>query len=248
MMADAAPDTHALADTKPAAADHLVLMTWLSPSFPVGAFAYSHGLEWAYDCGDVTNAAALQGWLIDLIDHGAARNDAIFFVETWRVVETWRAVDAGDAARLSNITELSLALANSTERRLETVTQGNAFMNVIEASWPNAGTTLLRGTVQGDTPYPIAVAAAAAGHGMAREAALQAMLLAFIANLISASVRLGIIGQTDGQRITAALVPNVMALAQASMGRTLADLGSAVFRADIGALRHETQYSRLFRS
>jgi urease accessory protein len=241
MMADTALDKHARADTKPAAADHLALMTWLSPSFPVGAFAYSHGLEWAYDCGDVTDAAALHDWLTDLIDHGAARNDAIFFGETWQ------AINAGDPARLVDI-ELALALANSTERRLETVTQGNAFINVIEASWPNSGTAMLRSAIQGDTPYPIAVAAAAAGHGMAREAALQAVLLAFIANLLSAAVRLGIIGQTDGQRITAALVPNVMALAQVSMGRTLADLGSAVFRADIGALRHETQYSRLFRS
>ncbi len=217
-------------------------MTWLSPSFPVGAFAYSHGLEWAYESGDVTDADALRGWLTDLLDHGAARNDAIFFVETWQ------AVMAGDRARLAEITELALALANSAERRLETVTQGNAFMNVIGASWPNSGTALLRDAVAGDVPYPIAVAAAAAGHGMAREAALQAVLLAFIANLISASVRLGIIGQTDGQRITAALVPNVVALAQAGMSRTLADLGSATFRADIGALRHETQYSRLFRS
>ena len=96
--------------------------------------------------------------------------------------------------------------------------------------------------------YPVAVAAAAAGHGLPLEASLQAFVLAQVAAAVSATVRLGPIGQTDGQKIQATLIPRVRALAREAVSSTLADLGSCAFRADIAAMRHETQYSRLFRS
>jgi urease accessory protein len=96
--------------------------------------------------------------------------------------------------------------------------------------------------------YPVAVAAAAAGHGIALREALEAFLLGFVSNLVSAAVRLGIVGQTDGQRVVAALVPAVRERASAMREATLDDLGGAAFRSDLAALRHETQYTRLFRS
>ena len=96
--------------------------------------------------------------------------------------------------------------------------------------------------------YPIAVAAAASGHGLPLGASLEAFALAQVANLVSAALRLGPIGQTDGQRIIAALLPSVRALARAARNSSLADLGGAAFRSDIAAMRHESQYSRLFRS
>jgi urease accessory protein len=221
---------------------HLPLMVWLSPSFPVGAFAYSHGLEWAFEAGDLHNAATLRDWLEALVVHGSLRNDLILFANTCRVV------GAGDDAGLNETAELALALANSAERRLETVTQGNAFIASVRAAWPCDAIEHLRSIWQGDIAYPIAVGVAAAGHGLPLRPSLEAYGLGFVANLVSASVRLGIVGQTDGQRITAGLVPALRQAAAAAETATLDDLGGCTLRSDLASLRHETQYSRLFRS
>ncbi|HEV7259685.1 MAG TPA: urease accessory protein UreF [Bosea sp. (in: a-proteobacteria)] len=223
-------------------AAHLPLMVWLSPSFPVGAFAYSHGLEWAFESGDLHDAATLQDWLEALVSHGSLRNDLILFACAARAVET------GDDAALVEIAELALALANSAERRLETVTQGNAFVTALRAAWPCAAIDRLKAAWAGDVAYPLAVATASAGHGLPLAASLEAYGLAFVANLVSASVRLGIVGQTDGQKVTAALVPAVQVAAAGAAPATLGDLGGCTLRSDIASLRHETQYSRLFRS
>lgn len=221
---------------------HLPLMIWLSPSFPVGAFAYSHGLEWAFEAGDLHDAATLRDWLEVLVGQGSLRNDLILFAAAFRATRD------DDGAGLAQVAELALALANSAERRLETVTQGNAFLATLRTAWPCPALERLRQAWPGDAAYPVAVAVASAGHDLPLPAALEAYGLAFVANLVSASVRLGIVGQTDGQRITAGLVPALHAAAGAAAAATLDDLGGCAFRSDIAALRHETQYSRLFRS
>jgi urease accessory protein len=219
---------------------HLPLMVWLSPAFPVGAFAYSHGLEWAHETGDVADAASLEGWLSDLLAYGAVRNDAILFAAAYR--------GAGDGPALAEVAELALVLAGSEERRLETATQGDAFAAVIARSWPCGAIDLLKEAWHGPLTYPVAVAAAAAGHGIPLLEALEAFILGFVANLVSAAVRLGVIGQTDGQRVIAALVPQVRELAALARDGGLDDLGTCAFRSDLAALAHETQYTRLFRS
>lgn len=221
---------------------HLPLMVWLSPSFPVGAFAYSHGLEWAFEAGDLHDAETLRDWLDALVSHGSLRNDLILFATVFR------AVAAGDRVELAEAAELALALANSAERRLETVTQGNAFVAALRAAWPCAALDDLRRAWEGDVAYPVAVAVAAAGHDLPLRTSLEAYGLAFVANLVSAAVRLGIVGQTDGQRVTAGLVPALHRAAGEAEAATLDDLGGCAFRSDLAALRHETQYSRLFRS
>lgn len=223
-------------------AAHLPLLVWLSPAFPVGAFAYSHGLEWAHEAGDVTNAASLQAWLEDLLDHGAARNDAILFVEAFH------AVAAANDTRVADVAELALALANTAERHLEAATQGNAFVAAIGNAWPCEAIDRLRRGCDGPVAYPVAVGVASAGHGVGLPDALQAFSLGFVSNLVSAAVRLGIVGQTDGQRIIVALIPAVLRLAAFAEDTTLDDLGSCAFRSDLASLHHETQYTRLFRS
>lgn len=215
-------------------------MVWLSPAFPVGAFAYSHGLEWAQEAGDLTDAASLQAWLADLLVLGAPRNDTILFAEAFRAVE------AGSKRRLAAVAEMALALASSAERTLETTTQGDAFVAAVARSWPTVALDPLESLDH--VAYPIAVATAAAGHGIPLGPALEAFGLGFVQNLVSAAVRLGVVGQTDGHRIVAALIPAVRELAAFGAESTLDDLGSAAFRSDLAALRHETQYSRLFRS
>lgn len=221
---------------------HLPLMIWLSPAFPVGAFAYSHGLEWAVEAGDLPDAASLEGWLADLVAHGSLRNDALL------LAAAYRAVAKGDHAALADVAELALALCPSAERRLETSTQGGAFLSAIARAWPCAAVEAFRADVEGDVAYPVAVGVAAAGHGLPLPETLQAFALAFVANLVSAAVRLGVVGQTDGQRVTAALVPALFAAARDAEEGDLDDLGGCAFRSDLASLRHETQYTRLFRS
>jgi urease accessory protein len=221
----------------------LELLVWLSPSFPVGAFAYSHGLEWAREAGDVRDAASLEAWLADLLAHGAARNDAIL------LTAAFRAALSGDDGALHDAAELALALSTSAERRLETTTQGNAFLLAIARTFPCEPAQRLRAKIFcGEVAYPVALGTAAAGHAIPLPDLLRAYALAFVQNLVSAAIRLGIVGQTDGLRVVAALMPAVEALAAEAQDLTLEDCGGAAFRSDLAALRHETQYTRLFRS
>ncbi len=213
------------------------LMAWLSPSYPVGAFTHSHGLEWEIEAGTVSDAEGLCAWIGEILCHGAGRQDAIL------MAATWRAARAGDAARLETVAELAAALAPSRERRTETMSQGRAFTLATEAAWP-AGA----GGDPADLAYPVAVGLAAARHAVPLEPALIAYLHAFAANLVSAGVRLVPLGQTDGQRAIARLEPVVAAVAAEALTASLDDLGGCVLLADIASMRHETQYTRLFRT
>ena len=220
----------------------LPLLLWLSPAFPVGAFAYSHGLEWAVEAGDIFDLASLLAWLDDLCDFGAPRADAMLFAAAHR------AVAARDGEGLRRTNELAIALATSQERRLETGAQGAAFLAAVRAAWDCEALALLPAAGGDPVAYPVAVGVASAGHGFALAAALSAFVVAQFANLVSAAVRLGAIGQTDGQRALAALLPRLAAMASECRSADLAALGGCAFRSDLAALRHETQYSRLFRS
>jgi len=218
----------------------LPLAVWFSPMFPVGAFAYSHGLEWAHEAGDIADAEDLRDWLTTLVERGALHNDAII------LAAAYRAALLSDARDLVDINELALALATSRERRLETATQGSAFLLAIRKSWPCATLEFLN--PEEEIAYPIAVALAAAGHNLPLDATLHMYCLGFISNLVSAAIRLGIIGQTDGQRVIAALMPVVLETARSCASKNLDELGGSAFRSDLASLRHETQYTRLFRS
>jgi urease accessory protein len=218
------------------------LMAWLSPAFPVGAFSYSSGIEWAVEAGDIKNAETLHAWLAVMLAEGGGFCDAVLFAQAHR------AIAANDDRALRAVAELASALAPSKERHLETTAQGNAFVEATRAAWPCPALDRLKGIWDGPVAYPVAVAAASAGHGIALEPALAAYLQAVAANWVSAGVRLIPLGQTDGQRVLAALEPVVAATAQRALGASLDDIGSAAFRADLASARHETQYTRLFRS
>ncbi len=220
----------------------LPLLIWLSPTFPVGAFAYSHGLEWAVEAGDIADAASLQGWLVDLLEFGAPRSDAVLFAAAFRASE------AADWAELAEINTLAVALTPSAERRLETTAQGAAFVAAARAAWDCEPLRRLERAGGSRIAYPVAVAAAASGHAQSLDTSIGAFILTQVGNLVSAALRLGPIGQTDGQRILAALVPRIRDLTREARTAGLAGLGGCAFRSDIAAMRHETQYSRLFRS
>ncbi len=239
------------ADTRPLPEDGQLspaglqkLQAWLSPSFPVGAFSYSHGLEWAVEDGTVTSAATLRSWLGDVLSHGAGRTDAVLFAHAWR------AAGAGDLDRLREIAELAAAFQPSRERALETTAQGRAFLSAVSAAWPSPALASLAAIFPADLAiaYPVAVALATAAEGVALKPALVAYLGSFAANLISAGVRAIPIGQTDGQRVVAAMAALIEAISGAALATPLDDIGGIAFRADIASMKHETQYTRLFRS
>ena len=215
----------------------LHLLTWLSPAFPTGGFAYSHGLEWAVEAGDIRGEADLAVWLNDVLRHGAGRTDAILLRHAHR---------AGDLPTLANLAELAAAAQPCLERRAETLGQGGAFA-LAAAVW---GAPLLAALLAagGPVPYPIAVGALARAHGVDEDDAAPGLLHAFTANLVSAAVRLVPLGQTAGLCVLAALEPAVADVAAETRAATLDDLGGACFRSDIAAMRHETQYTRLFRT
>lgn len=220
------------------------LLAWLSPAFPVGGFSYSHGLEWAIEDGSVHDGTSLAAWLTDILCHGAGRNDAILFTATWQ------AADCGDHDRLRAVAELGAAFQPSRERHLESTAQGRAFLAAVQAAWACERLTALAAALApaDALPYPVAVALCAAAHGIPAAPALGAMLNGFVATVVSAGVRAIPLGQTDGLRVVAALGPVIDAVTAAAAAASLDDLGGAALRADIASMKHETQYTRLFRS
>jgi urease accessory protein len=218
------------------------LMTWLSPSFPVGSFSYSSGLEWAVEAGDITDAASLRGWLAAMLADGSGFCDGVF------LAQAHRAVEVEDDAALRGIAELAAALVPSRERQLETSAQGRAFIEIARAAWSCEALERTIAQCDGTIVYPVAVGLAGAVHDIPLAPTLHAYLHALASNWISAASRLVPLGQTDSQRVLAALEPVVAATANRATVATLDDLGSATFRADLASLRHETQYTRLFRS
>ena len=223
------------------------LLTWMSPGWPIGAFAHSGGLEWAVEAGHVVDAAGCAAWLGDLLGHGALRNDAVLFVHAWR------AAAAEDRARLVAVAELALASQTGFERRLEASAQGAAFHRIALATADHGRfAALLALAEDAELAYPVAAAVQCACNGVALAPALTAFLHAAVANLVSAAQRLVPLGQTDGQRLLRGLRPKVFALAEEAAALPDDDpftqLGGCTLVAELGCMAHETQYTRLFRT
>lgn len=218
------------------------LMTWLSPAFPVGAFSYSSGIEWAVEAGDVEGAASLRDWLDAMLQHGTGFCDAVLLCHAYRATE--RHDDAG----LLAVAELAAAFVTSAERLLETLSQGRAFIEIARKAWDSDGLGRAVAACGEAIAYPVAVGLVSASHGVPLPATLHGFLHAVTSNWISAGARLIPLGQTDSQRVLAALEPSVIATGTRALTASLDDLGTATFRADLASLRHETQYTRLFRS
>jgi urease accessory protein len=214
------------------------LLSWLSPGYPVGAFSYSHGLEYAVETGRVSTAEDVSDWVSTVLLQGTGRVDGVLFRESYSAVieENW--------SHLDGIVDLGNAFQATSEFALETRAQGNAFIKATLAAWPaDALTWIERGAV-----YPVAVGVACAAHAIPLETSLHGYFHAFAANLVSAAVRLVPLGQTDGQLAIAALAGPVAQAQQQALFIPLDDIGSAAPLIDLASMHHETQYTRLFRS
>jgi urease accessory protein len=217
------------------------LMAWLSPAYPIGAFSYSHGIEYAVEAGLVRDAASLGDFVATVLEAGTGRSDAALFAETYRSFVT------RDAARIDTVTALAAAWRGTREMALESEAQGAAFLAATNAAWPHEILAAFCARHKA-AALPVAVAVACAAHGIALDLALQAYLQALAANLVSAGVRLIPLGQSDGQRVIAGLERSVAAAAEAAQTTPLDAIGTAAPLIDWCSMRHETQYTRLFRS
>lgn len=206
----------------------LQITQWLSPAFPVGGYAYSHGLEAAIAAEEVCDAEGLERWLRAVLEHGSGRNDAIL------LCHALRAPDRAEA-----LAGLAEALATSRERWTETREQGAAFAGAVNA---------LTGSDRPARPLPVALGEAAAGLGLAPAQVAALYLHAFTSNLVSAGIRFIPLGQTEGQAVLARLKRSIVVLAETAEAASLDDLGGAAFGADLAAMRHETLEVRLFKS
>lgn len=219
----------------------LKLQSWLSPAFPIGAFSYSHGLEPAIEAGVVRDRASMTAWIEALLTHGSGRIDAHFFAAAWRA--------APDAAAAAALADEARAWTPTAELAMEAELQGDAFLKTVVAAWPDPALDALAAAALGRPPLAVAAGFAAGAHGAPLDLAVPLYLQAFVANLISAGVRLIPLGQTDGQKATAALEPAVASAAAAALAPDAAnDLWTATPAHEIASMAHETQYARIFRS
>jgi urease accessory protein len=219
------------------------LLAWLSPAYPVGAYTYSHGLEWAVEAGLVRDRPSLEAWLATILRHGGGWQDAVM------LAHAYRAVANRDDLAWRELRGLAQAWSPTAELALETRAQGEAFAAASLASWPDPEDRLPELLADGPgLTYQIAVAAVAATHDVRLELILPAYLQAFAANLVSAAVRAVPLGQTDGQKALAALEPVIAEVAVAARACPFDELGTSALTVDLCSMRHETQYTRLFRS
>ncbi len=211
------------------------LLTWLSPAFPVGSFAWSQGLETAIAEGRVADAASLKDWIGGSIAHGGLRTDAIVLAQAH--------IGQQNAARLAEIAELAIALTAASERRLETTLTGETF-GIAARAWPSD----VFARLPQPCPYPVAVGAIAGAHGIGLNETLIGYLTASVHSQVSVAVRLVPLGQTAGLQVMAGLETAIAALASAAANLSLDDISGIAYAAEIAQMRHETLGTRIFRS
>ena len=205
----------------------VTVMQWLSPAFPIGGFAYSHGLEWAINKGYVSNREEFQKWISDLLEYGSLKNDAILI----------KLVLQGSDPK--EINELAMALCPASERLSETQLQGGAFCKIMREVWS---------LEIDDLTLPIALALAAKNESIDQNLVVPAYLHSFCSNLISVAMRLIPIGQTDGQKTLRELSPLISDSVRAVAKSDKDDLGSACFLSDVSAMQHEYLQPRVFKT
>ena len=219
--------------------------SWLSPAFPTGSYSYSHAIEWAVQAGHIHDRESLVDWLEADLCYGSGRNEAIFFIEAWRSAKE------NDCEKLLELAELAAAFRGTSEFALETWQQATACLATLRRVWPDP---LLESLSELLSEFRIAPALSvvlgvrSATQGIPTTLALPAFLQSYLANLVTAGVRLIPLGQSDGQFAIAELERAVLALAAQAQAATTRDLGSAAFMVDLSCASHETQYTRLFRS
>ncbi len=214
----------------PTDADILTLAQWLSPAYPVGGFAYSHGLEAAIENGSVTNSNKTADWVLEVLENGSGWNDALFLVAAYL---------ARNAVELSHVDATARAFCASSERLMETNNLGQAFGTVTSDVW---------GLDLGAYTYPVSLGRAARLQDLPLLLTTKLFLQGFVSNLVACATRLVPLGQTEAQNLIRDLTSRCAQVAELAQNADLDDLSSTAFLTDIASMQHETQYSRIFRT
>jgi len=223
----------------------LLQLIWLaSPALPVGGFSYSEGLEAAIDQGLVHNEASCTTWLSDQLLLTQARGDMAAMAQA---VPAWQAMDT---ARLLQLNTWVLATRESSEMRLQTVQMGKSLLDWLRnlQSHCPASPEALQCLANLPPTYPLAYALALACTQSPLDQALQAYAFGWAENMTQAALKAVPLGQSSGQRVLAVLARTIPEAVQIALTRT--DETRQAFSPMLAILssRHETQYSRLFRS
>jgi urease accessory protein len=219
---------------------YVKLLQLISPTFPVGAFSYSQGLEFACDEGVITNAQTAQLWITDMLQISVAKLEAPL---AHRMLI---AAHAQDTAQLQYWNDEFLCLRETQELRAETLQMGYSFKRIAMElnAWRDEDALLC----ENELSYPCAFAWACASWNIAPDEALKGYLWAWCENQVMAAIKAVPLGQTAGQQILARLASNIDEVAQSAAALADEDICNVTPGLAIASARHETQYSRLFRS
>ena len=204
---------------------HQLLLTWFSPSFPIGSFNFSHGLEAAIEYEFVKDGISLEEWIRHLILNGAGKTDSILLAKTYNGEE---------------VNELALALCPSKERWIETSNLGKAFCKNINENWDYKVDTNLA--------YPVAIGKTGSYFKIPLEKLLIAFLQSFASNLINVGIKHIPLGQSEGQKILINSLPFIEKQANILKITKVNNLGSSAFLSDLSSMYHETLNNRIYQT
>ncbi len=202
---------------------HQILQIWFSSSFPIGSYAYSHGLEALIDEKKIENKDDVKEFLDALLFYGTLRNDYIFMKSIYKGVE---------------INELILASASSKERQIEIIDMGNSFRKIMKDSW--------KLSLPKNTSFIYCLAKAGLHFNIKFDHLIKFYLQSFISNLINVCVKHIPMSQKDGQSLNVIYIDQIQEFLIDSYKLTLKDIGSTFFIGDIFAIKHENLDSRIY--
>jgi urease accessory protein len=218
------------------------LLQFASPALPVGAYSYSQGMESAIEDGIVRDAGSAESWIRDVLWYSVGSFEAPVL---WRM---FAALEANDYAELARWNSIFRAGRETAELRAETLQMGHALGSLIKdlALFENADVRALYGI--GALTFPATFSFAAHHTGMGNSAALIAYLWSWLENQVMAALKAIPLGQSACQRMLAAIGAGLPGIARAAMQSSDDDLSNFAPGLAIASSRHETQYSRIFRS
>ena len=202
---------------------HQILQVWFSSSFPIGSYAYSHGLEALIDDKKIKNNNDVKEFLDALLFYGTLRNDYIFMKSIYK----------GD-----EINQLILASASSKERQIEMIDMGNSFRKIMKDSWELS--------LPENTSFIYCLAKAGLHFNIKFDDLIKFYLQSFISNLINVCVKHIPMSQKDGQSLNVIFINQIQEFLSHSDKLTLKDIGSSFFIGDIFAIKHEYLDSRIY--
>jgi urease accessory protein len=215
------------------------LLQLASPALPVGAYSYSQGLEAAVEAGIVRDAVTAARWIGDVLALSVLGMEAPLLL---RLVAAW---ESGDEAAVRRWNDELVASRETAELRAETLQMGYSLRRLLRSLGVEGAPRL---DAFEELAYPAAFAFAVAAWRIDAHEALAAYLFAWIENQVLAAVKTVPLGQTEGQRMLLDLAQRIEGAVESAAALGDDDLSNLAPGLALLSARHETQYSRIFRS